>query len=185
MDVNKILYQSIEKSTAHRPSRDFHCEMIFDQPHLLDDLMLLALNTKDKNHHKACWILELVLERDILWLSPFLQQFCDTLPLFVHDGAVRSVSKICMFAAEKQTKTNDFLTSAQMAKITEACFDWLIGGAKVASKAYAMRALFQTGKSQQWVYPDLKTLLEIGYPDHSPAYQAAAKEILRKIGHIG
>lgn len=182
MDVNKILYQSIEKSTAHRPSRDFHCEMIFDQPHLLDDLMQLAMNVNDKNHHKACWILELVLERNILWLSPFLEQFCEALSLYVHDGAVRSVSKICLFAAEKHSKTNNFLKPGQMAKITEACFDWLIGEAKVASKAYAMRALFQTGKFQQWVYPELKILLEIGYPDHSPAYQAAAKEILRKIG---
>lgn len=181
MAVNKILYQSIEKSTAHRPSRDYHCEMIFDQPHLLDDLMLLAFNTKDKNHHKACWVLELVFERNILWLAPFLEEFCGTLPLWTHDGAVRSVSKICMFATEKQSKSNQFLTAVQTTKITETCFDWLIGDTKVASKAYAMRALFEIGKKNDWIYAELITLLELGYPLHSPAYQAAAKEILRKI----
>lgn len=181
MAVNKILYQSIEKSTAHRPSRDYHCEMIFDQPDLLGDLMQLAFDINDKNHHKACWVLELVFERNIAWLCPFMEDFCHTLPLWVHDGAVRSVSKICMFAAERQTKTNDFLKPGQTAKITEACFDWLIGPTKVASKAYAMRALFEIGKRHDWIYPELQTLLEVGYPEHSPAYQAAAKEILRKI----
>jgi hypothetical protein len=179
--MNQALYQSIAKSTAHRPSRDYHAALVFGNPALLSDLMDFALDVEDKNHHKACWILELVMEKNIEWLSPHLDRFCEALSKFTQDGAARSVSKICMFAATRHLKTNDLLSGQHLKKITEACFDWLIGDAKVATKAYAMRALLQTGKLQTWIYPELKIVLEMGYAQHSAAYQAASKEILKQI----
>ncbi|SCY34725.1 hypothetical protein SAMN02927903_01185 [Flavobacterium caeni] len=179
MDMH--FYQRIARSTAHRPIRDQLSGLVFDNPHLLDDLIAVALDPSDQHHHKACWILELVMERHIGWLTPFLDQFCDVLPQLKRDGAVRSMSKICLFAAAHHTKTMDFLSENQLKKITEACFDWLISDAKVAAKAYAMRALVHTGRWQNWVYPELKVVLEMGYSEHSAAYQAACKEVLRKI----
>lgn len=179
--MNQALYQSIAKSTAHRPIRDYHAGLVFENLSLLDDLMGFALDTQDQNHYKACWILELVLEKNTEWLAPYLDRFCETLPQFKHDGAVRSISKICKFAATRHQKTQHFLSDAQLKTITEVCFDWLIGEAKVASKAYAMRALLQNGKTESWIYPELSVVLEMGYSQHSAAYQAAAKEILKKI----
>lgn len=174
-------YQSVSKSTAHRPIRDYHASLVFENPQLLNDLIAISFNTKDDNHHKGCWILELVLEKNTSWLIPYLDRFCKTLPQFSHDGAVRSISKISWFTVTAHAKSGHFVSEMQLQKITESCFDWLIGETKVASKAYAMRALFEIGKSQQWVYPELKSVLELGYPEHSAAYQAAAKELLRKI----
>lgn len=176
-----MLYQSIANSTAHRPIRDYNANLVFENPDLVADLIAVALDLSDKNHHKACWILELVLEQHIVWLSPYLDDFCKKLPQLKHDGAMRSVSKICQFAAEQHLKSNNFLTESHLKSIAETCFDWLISDAKVATKAYAMRALYQIGKLQIWIYPELKSVLEMGYPDHSAAYQAAAKELLRKM----
>ncbi|MFT3795293.1 hypothetical protein [Flavobacterium sp.] len=181
MAVNKMLYQSIANSTAHRPIRDYNAGLIFENPELLKDLIAVALDVSDKHHHKACWILELVLERHIGWLSPHLDDFCAKLPLLKHDGAMRSMAKICQFAAERHLERRDFLNESHLKSIAETCFDWLIGQAKVATKAYAMRALYQIGKLQDWVYPELQSILEMGYPDHSAAYKAASKDILRRI----
>lgn len=178
--MDKILYQSIANSTAHRPIRDYNAGLVFDHPELLPDLMAVALDLSDKHHHKACWILELVLEQHIAWLAPYLDVFCQKLPHLRHDGALRSVSKICQFAAEEHLK-NNFLTESHLKSISETCFDWLIGDAKVATKAYSMRTLYAIGKLQSWIYPELKNVLEMGYPNHSAAYQAAAKELLRKM----
>lgn len=179
--MNDAFYQSVAKSTAHRPIRDYHVNLVFENPELFDDLMQIALNTNDQNHHKACWILELVLEQKLNMLVPYLDVFCETLPQFTHDGSIRSVSKICQFAATRHLKTKAFVTELQVRQITEKCFDWLITDAKVASKAYAMRSLLELGKLQDWVYPELQSVLEMGYPDHSPAYQAASREVLKKI----
>ena len=179
--MDRSFYESVSKNTAHRPIRDYHAGLVFEHPALLADLMELALNVSDKNHHKACWILELVLEKRIDWLSTFLNRFCETLPHFLHDGAVRSIAKICLFAAIEHSKTRTFLSQEHLKIITEVCFDWLIGETKVASKAYAMRALFETGKFQNWVYAELQVILDLGYAQHSAAYRVAAKEILKKI----
>lgn len=65
--------------------------------------------------------------------------------------------------------------------MVEACFDWLILDKKVATKAYAMRALFQFGKLQDWIYPELQVILEQQYSSGSAGFQFASKEILGKI----
>lgn len=183
--MNEILYKNVQESTAHRPSRDFICNLILENPEMLPDLMKILLDTKDKNHHKACWISELIFEKHIDWLFPYLDIFCKTLSSYSHEGALRSLSKICLFSANyhfKKIKSKEnFLTENNLELMTEACFDWLISDKKVATKAYAMRALFQFGKLQDWIYPELKVILEQQYASGSAGFQFASKEILGKI----
>jgi len=183
--MDETLYKNIQNSTAHRPSRDFNSNFIIENPKLLVDLMEIVLTVKDKNHHKACWISELIFEKHIDWLSPYLDVFCDTLTSYSNESALRSISKICLFSANYHSKKlkskENFLTDNHIELMTEACFDWLISDKKVATKAYAMRALFQFGKLQDWVYPELQVILPQQYPHQSPAFKMASKEILEKI----
>ena len=183
--MDKLLYENIEKCTGHRPSRDYVANLIFENTALLSDLIAVALDTSNINHHKACWILELVLENNIENLAPYLNNFCKTLPYYSHDGAIRSVSKIVLFAAKRHLNSTKsavpFLSDKQLKKMTEACFDWLIGNRKVASKAYAMRALFEFGKPNTSIYSELKGIIETDYTKHSAAYKAVTKELLRKM----
>ena len=73
------------------------------------------------------------------------------------------------------------LSENQLQQITETCFDWLIKDTKVASKCYAIRALHLLGKHFDWVHPELKIILEKDYINHSAAYKAVGREILKKI----
>ena len=176
-------YQKIANSTAHRPIRDLLSGMVLQDKNLLQTLMNTALNVSDKNHHKACWILELVFEAQITWLQDYIDVFCNTLPLYSNESAIRSIAKICLFATEEQRKNPGFLNPAHCEKITEACFDWLINpNGKVANKAYAMRALYLLGKKQDWIYPELTRILTEDAAKHTAAYSAAAKDILKKMG---
>lgn len=172
---------SIENSTAHRASRDFNSNLVFGEPALLVDLMQMALNPSNKYHYKACWVLELIMERHIEWLEPHKINFFKALPLFTHDGALRSVSKIGLFAAKKHLQNREFLCDGTIKILTESCFDWLISDQKVATKAYAMRTLFELGKLNDWIYPELKVILAQDAAFHSAAYKAAGKDILRRI----
>ena len=185
--MNAQLYKNIANSTAHRASRDENAKIILDDQSLLADLLQFIFDIQDKNHHKACWILELVLEQDIEWLSPFLDVFCEKLPQFSHESAVRSISKICMFAVVEQQRKirfgGNFLTEKQQQQIAESCFDWLIGNFKVATKAYAARALFVSGKTSDWIYPELSIVLENDFGKHSAAYKAVAREILKVLSN--
>ena len=91
-----------------------------------------------------------------------------------------------MFSAKyhiKNLKSNEIvLSEKQIQLIVEKCFDWIIDeNEKVASKAYAIRTLFEFGKIQDWIYPELKRILSDDYIKHTYAYKAVAKEILKKI----
>ena len=180
--MNENFYKLIARSTAHRPIRDVLSGAVLQDKNLLGELVAIALNIKDPYHHKACWILELVMEVKIDWLADYLPEFCSKLQLIKHEGALRSVSKICLFSIKHHQKHSDFLSDAQVEHITEACFDWLIyPDGKVATKAYAMRTLFLLGKKNDWIYPELKRILSEDALKHSAAYITAAKDILKKI----
>ncbi len=181
--MTENLYTKIANSNAYRAIRDELSGIVRNDKSLMPELMAFALNTNDKNHFKACWISELVFENKIEWLQEHLDDFCAALPKFTHESALRPISKICLFAVEKHYKTHSgFLNSRHINRITESCFDWLINPeGKVATKAYAMRTLYILGKKEDWIYPELETILPLGFPQHTAAYKVAAKDILKKI----
>ncbi len=179
--MNEQFYHKVTQSTAHRPIRDQLSGQVLDNPDLLPDLLHIALDTQDKNHHKACWILELVMEARIDWLAPHLDVFCNALSGYTHEGAIRSISKICLFAVTRHKKQK-LLNNSHLEQITEACFDWLIDPeGKVAAKAYAMRTLFLLGEGEDWIYPELQRILSEDSAKHTAAYKGAAKDILKRI----
>jgi len=182
---NLPFYNQIAASSAHRNSREFNSDYILKHPECFEDLLAIAFDLKDKNHHKACWILELVLESRLDWLDDYLDVFCQILPLYKQDGAVRSISKICQFLSQKHiSKLKSgcvYLRSKHIRVITETCFDWMIGPTKVASKVYAMRALFEIGKIKKTVHPELKDIIEKDFSLHTAAYKIAAKDILKRM----
>jgi hypothetical protein len=175
------LFKNVAESSARRESRAGNAAFVLDHPHLANDLIALALDVSDKNHFKACWILEIVLEKDIRLMASKLDDFCHSLLLFTNESALRSVAKICMLCTQNLKKDASFLSEKQITQITEACFQWVITEEKVAVKAYAIRALFETGKVLDWVYPELVPVLEHGFSSHSPAYKVVAKEVMGKI----
>ncbi len=182
--MNADYYNQIVKSSGLRESREENRDFIFANPAYLKDLTKIAFNTKDKNHHKACWILELVCEEQIELFIPLITDFCTVLPDFKIDSAIRPASKICLFLITSHyRKKNIPLSEIQLQKITESCFDWLINDTKVASKCYSIRTLYIIGKHVDWIYPELRILLNKDYKTHSAAYKAVAREILKKINN--
>lgn len=182
---NHVFYSAIATSTAHRHSREGQANFVLENPEYFADLYSLALNVQDKNHYKACWILEIVHESNPQWIENNPDVFCNNLRLFQQDGAVRSISKICMLLAKAHFKNSksqkEILNEKQLQLLIETCFDWIISETKVASKVYAIRALFEIGKIKKWIYPELKDILLKDFSLHSSAYQSAAKEILKRM----
>lgn len=176
--MNANFYNQIANSTAHRNSRDENKNFIFNNPEYLMYLLEIAFNTKDKNHHKACWILELICEEKMELFLPYLDEFCEALQPFKSDSAIRSISKICLFLSNSKKYS---LTENQEEKIIETCLDWLIESDKAANAAYAMRTLYNLGKKYYWVNEELKVLLQRDYSHQTPGYKFAVKDILKRL----
>lgn len=178
------LRSEIIHSTAHRPIRDKISGYVLEHPEVFEMLLDMCLDVSDENHHKACWNLELVLESKIDWLQPHLEKFCNALENFTDESALRSISKICLFVSKREFPARgkgNFASDEQLQKIASATFDWLIDERKVATKAYAMRALYLLGKRYDWIYPELKEVLSKDFPHHSAGYKAAAKQLLTRL----
>lgn len=171
-------YTQLANSNAHRHQRDLNAATALENSQSLAELFAVCFDLNDINHFKACWALELVLEQNLALIMPYLDTFCNMVPQYKHDSAIRSISKICQFLAQSKTIK---LSANQEGMLIEACLDWLIRDEKVAAKAYAMRALYHFGKKQAWINDELKTILAQDYPHHSPAYKGAAKDILKRL----
>ena len=176
--MDQAFYKLLSESTAHRISREFIRDYVFENPEKLQYLMEIGLNEKDKIHIKACWSLELILEIKLELILPFLDDFLAKIGHYKDDSAIRSISKICMFLSKSKTIK---LSENQETKIIETCLDWLIQDEKVAAKAYSMITLYNFGKKYSWINEELKTILSQDFFKHSAAYKAAAKEILKKL----
>lgn len=176
--MNSEFYTLIEKSTAHRKCRDDIKGFVFEKPNYLNDLTEIAFNPKDKNHHKACWILELICEEQLELFIPFIDDFCSSVALQHSDSAIRSIAKIGLFLV-KSKKIQ--LTELQEEKLIETGLDWLIQTDKAANAAYTMRFLYVLGKKHSWINEELKALLSRDCSHQSPGYRFAVKDILKRL----
>jgi hypothetical protein len=176
--MDATYYQTIAKSTAHRKSRDDQKDFIFNHLEYLPNLLQISYNTKDKNHHKACWILELIFEEQLELILPHLDDFCQNLKYYTSDSAIRSLSKICLFLAQDKSIK---LTETQEEKIIEACLDWLIQTDKAANAAYSMRALYLLSKKHLWINDELRLLLSREFENQTPGYRYAVKDLLKRL----
>jgi hypothetical protein len=119
----------------------------------------------------------MILEKDLHLLFSYLDLFCETLHLYKNKSALRSISKICMFLSLHAS-----LNEKQERLLIESSYDWLIDpDGKVATKAYAIRTLYQMGKKNKEIHANLARILRDDYTKFSSAYKAVAREIMKKI----
>jgi hypothetical protein len=113
---------------------------------------------------------------------PTIANFCEILSDVKNNSAVRSATKICLLlAVNHHRKKGIFLTEQQEFQLIESSIDRLINDEKVTFKVYAMKALFIFGKKYGWIYEQIKPIISQDAYLHSYAYQAAARNILKKI----
>jgi hypothetical protein len=180
--MNSILYQKIEQSTAHVKSRTSVSNFAMKSEENLSELISIAFDINHDLHVKAFWSLDLIGEKKLKLLVPYIDEFCEVLPQIKEDSSLRPATRIAMFLVKSNHRKNGInLTKEQEHLLIEAMIDRLIQDVKVASKVYAMKALFILGKKYPWIYEELKPILSQDYTNHSAAYKAAARNILKRL----
>lgn len=176
------MFTKIDQSTAHKKSRITVSNFAMKSDENLAELIKIAFDISHKNHVKAFWSLELVCNKKLKLLIPYLDEFCEVLPKLKDDSAIRPSTKICMFLAKSNHRKNGIeLSKDQEHNIIENLVDRLIQDEKVAAKVYSMKALFVFGKKYNWIYEEIKPIITQDAFKHSAAYQSCARNILKKI----
>lgn len=163
---------------AYRKDREELRDAALQNPLYFEEVICLAFTTSNKDHYKACWVLELICEKQLDTILPYLDQFCDTLRLYQNESAIRPIAKIMVFLT---TRYKEKLSEIHIQKFIETSFDWLISDTKVAAKAYAMEILFELGKHHDWIHSELKQIISQDYSKHSAGYKARARMILKEL----
>jgi len=178
------LQSKLEYLKAYREDRLVIAEFILNNKNYLNELITICFTPLDKNNHKACWILEFVSYKELIWLQPYVDFLCNNLKHLTDESAMRPVAKIVqllVISHYKKTKNSILLSEENLQKLIEASFDWLINDTKVATKAYSIRTLYILGNHYNWIHPELEIILGKDYANHSAAYKAVAREVLKKI----
>lgn len=182
VDISNLV-PLIKSIDASRVKRQNLADIIIHKPSLMEPLMRIAFSEEGELAIKACWIVEFVAKSDLNLLLAHLNFFTENLSGLKEDSSIRPMAKLCeililSYFKKKQDKTLAIVTDKHLEQIATACFDWLIGDYKVASKAYSMTSLYYLGSKIKWIRPELKLVLEQDYSEGSAAYKARAREIL-------
>lgn len=167
-----------------RASRTLVAQEILENPSLFEELVSICFWPTDKNNHRACWILEFVSYEELLWLQPHVDFFFSNLKVLKNESSIRAIAKVVQLLVKSHYQKEDnsiLLSEENLQDCIEASFDWLINDIKVATKAYSIRTLYLLGNHYDWIHPELKIILDKDYGDHSAAYKAVAKEVLKKM----
>ncbi|MEN2489719.1 hypothetical protein AAYQ05_18090 [Flavobacterium sp. B11] len=178
------LQKKLDYVNAYRENRLKAAQDVLENPSLFSELVSICFSPEDKNNHKACWILEFVSYEELLWLQPHLDFFCSNLKILKDESSMRPIAKVTQLLVKSHYKKNEnsiSLSENNLQHIIEASFDWLINDVKVATKAYSIRTLYVLGNHYDWIHPELKVIIDKDFGDHSAAYKAVAKEVLKKI----
>lgn len=175
---------------ALRENRERIATIFLESKELIPDLIVYVFKTDYKLHYKAAWILEILLEKDISILYPYMDFFTAHIGKLQHESAIRPIAKICNWLAIFYVKKKDkdlvnCLTIKNREQIVETNFDWLIGNFKVATKAYCMNSLLYFGRLKSpeflWIHNELKNTILQHINTSSPAYKARGRITLELI----
>ncbi len=178
------LQLKLDYVNAYRENRLKVAQEVLENKNLFEELVSICFSPSDKNNHKACWILECVSYEELTWLQPHLDFFCSNLKFLKDESAIRPIAKVLQLLVKSHYKKDEnciSLSRENLQDCIEASFDWLINDVKVATKAYSIRTLYVLGNYYNWIHPELQIILNKDYADHSAAYKAVAKEVLKKI----
>lgn len=182
--MSSELQTKLNYVNAYRENRLMAAQYILENQHLFEELVSICFSPEDKNNYKACWILEFVSYEELIWLQPYLDFFCSNLKVLKDESSIRPVAKVVQLLVKSHYKKNEngiSLSQENLQDCIEASFDWLINDIKVATKAYSIRTLYVLGNHCDWIHPELQIILNKDYGNHSAAYKAVAKEVLKKI----
>ncbi len=174
----------ITQTTGYKNSRQTTANFILSKPELMEDFMQMCFDIENPDHYKACWTMELIALENLNSLHNFLSLICSKSKTLTNESAIRPLSKVIFLLLEahyKTAKTEIHFTESQLQELIEINFDWLISDTKVASKVYAMRSLLLLGKDFNWILPELQSILTKDFSNHTAAYKAVSKHILKKI----
>ena len=95
--MDMTFFNRISKSSASTNTRNGNRDLVLQNPELMKDLVAFASDLTNKNHYKAVWIIEMLVETHTEMLIPFVDVICETISKYKHESAIRGMSRTAFF----------------------------------------------------------------------------------------
>ncbi|WP_149303366.1 adenylosuccinate lyase [Pareuzebyella sediminis] len=177
------LHKLLEYVNASREKRAEMAAVVINHPESIGPLLKIGLDSDDPLSSRACWVLEFAVKKRLAYILPYIDRFTSSIHNLHLESSIRPMAKICellmqSFFSGSDHEVHEKIADQHLERIAAACFDWLIGTHKVATKAYSMTCLFLVGKKFEWIHPELRQVIERHYAEGSAAYKARARHTL-------
>ncbi len=153
--------------------------------------LLEAIWIEDKEGtFNASWVFDHLMRKNLSLLLPYSKDFANGLENLNSESCIRPIAHVCELLVLAKYKKQDpeyiaGLDKASLEKIVGACFDWLIGSRKVASKVFAMTSLLHLGTEFKWIHPELEPILENSIHSGTVGYKNRAQKTLLALKALG
>ncbi|MDY7396658.1 adenylosuccinate lyase [Aureibaculum sp. 2210JD6-5] len=155
-------------------------------PKYVEILLTNMEAVEDENSNFSARILELSCKSKLGIIIPYLDKFCQLLPIVKQVAVIRACAKICELLILGYFNKNNIgyssvLQDHHLEKIIEAGFDWMITDQKTAVKAYTMQTLYLLGTKYEWIHPELVLNIEKDIPTATIGYVNRGRKVIKAI----
>lgn len=157
---------------------------------LTGHLLNLVFEEDKTDQWQSSWVFDNLMRKKLSLIFPHIDVFCSSLACLKSESVIRPMAHTCELLILKYFKKKDppvlqILNNSHLAQISEACFDWLIGQHKVASKVFAMTCLFYLGSTFEWIRPELKLVIEQQIAEGSAGFKSRGSKTLALLNNLG
>lgn len=134
------------------------------------------------NNFYHAWIWDGVIRKDLQTAWPLLPSIFQRMGQAACEGVVRVLAKTCEIASSSQhvqsKRDSCTLATADKQHMIDACFGWLQGEHKVATRVFAMTALWNLREEEDWITEALRQEINRQLPKSSAGFRNRALKIL-------
>ncbi|WP_410878286.1 hypothetical protein [Myroides sp. DW712] len=174
-----MIYEILASGNTSLASRKKVRETIREQPNLIATLLGFTFDSTSKVNVIASIILDDLVQINPSLLKEYLVVFIEKLPKVTNESVKRLTSKMAVLLLEEYA---DLLTRQQEEQLINQSLLWLTTETKVATEANAMQIILLLHKKFPTQVKLIAELIEVRFPEKTPAYQSKARKLLKVTG---
>lgn len=176
--MNKEIQTLLADGNTSLASRKKIIEQLPKEVEVISILVDFTFDSVAKVNVLASIILDDLLQVNPFLLDPYIALFIDQLPQVGDESVKRLTSKMTIVLVEKRAS---LLDAKLEESILDQCLVWLTSETKVATEANAMHILMRLAPKFPEQAKLIGELIEVRFPEKTPAYQSKARKLLQKI----
>lgn len=167
----------VQLADSSRKLADLTANMVYDNPSLFNDLVILALGDESPYAQRAARVLSICSLQYPELIRPHRRKIIQRMPSLHNEGVIRSLLKV--YAEIPAT-----YLALEKSVLMNLCFDFLTNAnTPVAIQVYSMEILYRISVDIPEIRRELYFVIAAQMPYASAGYKSRGARIMKKLNH--